>query len=63
MFKLIFLKQSDASVLGPEQTLDQSINMLTRKSASITGLQHMPELGMCSVASFVHAALALLLNC
>ena len=30
MFKIIFLKQSDGSVLAPEQTLNQSINQFCR---------------------------------
>ena len=35
MFKIIFLKQSDGSVLGPKQTLNQSIkNQKSIKSAS-----------------------------
>ena len=31
MFKITFLKQSDGSVLGPEQTLHQSIRMMLKK--------------------------------
>ena len=46
MFKMIFLKQSDGSVLGPEQTLNQSNQIKINQNGSTIYMYSIPVLSI-----------------